>query len=338
MQSRRHDDDPRDTTSTSPPEMHRIRIHTGNVDPILIFDGGQHTTPPRPVDVEALLPGIERYRAEAVRLHPRTGSRSPGERESSVGGPLLWPAAEPWPQCDDLHPHTRFKPSHDGQLPMVPVVQLFAVDVPELPFPPGTDVLQVVWCPFDHDDGYVPRPEIYWRCAADIGEVLATPPTPTSARDEYIPSPCTIDPERIVEYPNWDLPDDAFEGQDEVLDDVELATGWIYWSHLSVAPGIKVGGYPGWTQDPNWPLCPGCRQQMDHLLTVKSAEFDGESWRTWLPEQDAPTTGNVLDLPYETRTKIQRAHGLMLGDMGGIYLFICPRCPETPFAYRSDCS
>jgi Domain of unknown function (DUF1963) len=295
-----------------------------------------HTTPPRPVDVEAFLPGIERHRVKAVRLHPRSGN--PGARESSLGGPMLWPADEAWPRCDDAHPHTRFKPDRDGNLALVPVAQLFAADVPELPFPPGTDVLQVVWCPFDHDNGYVPRPEIYWRRAADVNEILDPPPVPPGARSEYVPSPCTLDPERVVEYPSWDLPDDAIEDQDEVLDDIEHATGWIYWSHLSVAPGVKVGGYPGWTQDPSWPPCPRCRRQMNHLLTIESAEFDGESWRTWLPIEDTPTTGSVLDLPYEVRTKIQRPHGLMLGDMGGIYLFICQSCPGTPFDYRSDCS
>lgn len=295
-----------------------------------------HTTPPRPVDMEAFLPGIERFRAEAVRLHPRSGS--PGANESSVGGPMLWPEEEPWPHCDDVHPHTRFKPHRDGDLPMVPVIQLFAADVPELPFPLGTDVLQVVWCPFDHDKGYVPRPEIYWRRAFDVVQVLAPPAAPHGACSEYVPSPCTIDPERVVEYPSWDLPDDALEDQYDALNDIEHATGWKYWSHLSVAPGIKVGGYPSWTQDPSWPLCPKCQQQMTHLLTIKSTEFDGESWRTWLPIEDMPSTGNVLGLPYEVRTQIQRAHGLMLGDMGGMYLFTCRNCPETPYDYRSDCS
>lgn len=292
-----------------------------------------HTTPPRPIDVEALLPGIERYRVGAVRLHPRAGN--PGVHESSVGGPLLWPAAEPWPHCDDMHPHTWFKPIGDGDLAMVPVVQLFKVDVPEVPFPPGIDVLQVVWCPFDHEEGYAPRPELYWRRAADVNDVLAPPATPAGARDEYVPAPCTLDPERVVEYPSWDLSHDAFDDEEVELDDVELV-GWHYHSHLSVAPGIKVGGYPGWTQDPNWPRCPCCSQQMDHLLTIKSVEFDGESWRTWLPEEDVPHEGTVLDLPYEVRKQIQSAHGLMIGDMGGIYLFICSNCPDTPWAYRSD--
>ncbi|WP_280429509.1 hypothetical protein [Nocardia brasiliensis] len=42
------------------------------------------TTPPRPVDVEAVFP---EHRREAVRLHPRSGR--PGSRDSSLGGPLL---------------------------------------------------------------------------------------------------------------------------------------------------------------------------------------------------------------------------------------------------------
>ena len=29
---------------------------------------------------------------------------------------------------------------------------------------------------------------------------------------------------------------------------------------------------------------------------------------------------------------------MMLGDAGGIYLFVCTRCPARPFDYRFDCS
>jgi hypothetical protein len=39
----------------------------------------------------------------ATRLHPRPGT--PGVRDSSVGGPLLWPAGEPWPVCEEFHGH-----------------------------------------------------------------------------------------------------------------------------------------------------------------------------------------------------------------------------------------
>ncbi|MHC5903904.1 hypothetical protein ACVNF4_08345 [Streptomyces sp. S6] len=59
------------------------------------------TTPPRPVDVEAAFPELAAGRRAATRLHPRRGA--PTAQESSVGGPMLWPAGEPWPVCTIAH-------------------------------------------------------------------------------------------------------------------------------------------------------------------------------------------------------------------------------------------
>ncbi|MER5872209.1 hypothetical protein [Streptomyces sp. NPDC002044] len=60
------------------------------------------TTPPRPVDAEALFPALGDYRRTSTRLHPRPGA--PKADDSSVAGPLLWPADEPWPVCTAVHP------------------------------------------------------------------------------------------------------------------------------------------------------------------------------------------------------------------------------------------
>ncbi len=57
------------------------------------------TTPPRPFDVTAPFPELAPLARTTVRLHPRAGS--PTAADSSVGGPLLWPADEPWPVCPD---------------------------------------------------------------------------------------------------------------------------------------------------------------------------------------------------------------------------------------------
>ncbi|MFF0483874.1 hypothetical protein [Streptomyces sp. NPDC004435] len=59
------------------------------------------TTPPRPFDVEVLFPELAAYRGTTTRLHPRPGS--PKASDSSVGGPMLWPAGEPWPVCAETH-------------------------------------------------------------------------------------------------------------------------------------------------------------------------------------------------------------------------------------------
>jgi hypothetical protein len=41
---------------------------------------------------------MEEWARPAVRLHPVQGT--PAVSESHIGGPLLWPAGEPWPWCD----------------------------------------------------------------------------------------------------------------------------------------------------------------------------------------------------------------------------------------------
>lgn len=60
-----------------------------------------HTTPPRPLDVTTLFPQLAPLARTATRLHPRPASPTPND--SSVGGPLLWPAHEPWPHCEETH-------------------------------------------------------------------------------------------------------------------------------------------------------------------------------------------------------------------------------------------
>jgi hypothetical protein len=120
---------------------------------------------------------------------------------------------------------------------------------------------------------------------------------------------------------------------------VETDTGWQYEYDLAVASGTKVGGYPGWTQPPNWPVCE-CGVQMDHLLTVASWEFSRGDEKRWIPLEDRPAMAgwgfdSADDHPWRL---IQNPAGLMLGDAGGIYVFVCVSCPDRPFDYRFDCS
>lgn len=57
---------------------------------------------------------------------------------------------------------------------MLPVAQLYARNVPDLHTPEGTDLLRVLWCPFDHP--IMPRTALFWWSAATITDILSTPP------------------------------------------------------------------------------------------------------------------------------------------------------------------
>ncbi|WP_204082651.1 hypothetical protein [Asanoa ishikariensis] len=298
-----------------------------------------HTTAASPIDVPEVFPEVVPFAMTTVRLHPRPGA--PTADQSSMGGPLLWPAREPWPVCDGPEPadHLDGEPG-EAEVPLVPVLQLFAEDVPELPFPAGTDVLQVLWCPFDHEPWTSPRPELRWRRRADVGARLAEQPEPDEEADvQHVPDPCVLHPERVTEYPSDDLPEAVWSQIKDTIERVERETGWEYETDLAVASGTKVGGYPGWTQEPDWPTC-GCGARMAHLLTVASWEFSRGDEKRWIPLQDRPAMAgwDVAGSDDHPWRHIQNPAGLMLGDVGGIYLFVCPTCPDRPFDYRFDCS
>jgi hypothetical protein len=165
--------------------------------------------------VLAAAPALAGQLRPAVLLRPATGA--PGPRDSSVGGPLLWPLDEPWPTCAgphvrdvrerltdqeretwqridrDIAERRRARPDrapdlteHEAAemaavmagagaldmvawervrlvreesgpgLPMVPLAQIRAADALEaaadLPWPAGSGLLQVLWCPNDHEE------------------------------------------------------------------------------------------------------------------------------------------------------------------------------------------
>ncbi|MFJ6579387.1 hypothetical protein ACIQMY_25910 [Streptomyces sp. NPDC091368] len=197
------------------------------------------TTPPRPVDVEAVFPGLGPHRRTATRLHPRQGVAGP--EESSVAGPLLWPADEPWPVCSVPHPRgtghllsdvrlrRRIQDGARGRdltdeerrvldgmtrrnhvpelgdedpLPLLAVAQLRTQDVPDLAGPEGHDLLQVFWCPFEvHGPERTIAVELRWRRSADVGAVLdPQPEPPVAGREECVPTSCVVHPERVVEH------------------------------------------------------------------------------------------------------------------------------------------
>lgn len=82
---------------------------------------------------------------------------------------------------------------------MVPVVQVHAADALDLvPFPAGCDLLQVLWCPLEHDGCWV-VPEVRRRDSAAVGDVRAAPAVPGEVRHRRIPRPCVVHPELVTE-------------------------------------------------------------------------------------------------------------------------------------------
>ncbi|MFF1482635.1 hypothetical protein ACFVYD_34700 [Streptomyces sp. NPDC058301] len=291
------------------------------------------TVPPPPLDIAEHFPELLPHARSTTLLYPRSGA--PDRRESSLGGPLLWPADEPWPTCsapDHYNPGRGCAVVGPEAVAMVPVLQLFARDVPALVFPTGSDLLQVLWCPLIHSehDQWSPVPVLCWRSVADVapGPLLDEAPQPYEFDDEYVPRPCVVHPTDTTEYPNWDMPDDLSERVGEWSEELEEATGIDYWDAFTTRQS-KVGGYPGWTQAPKWPRCV-CGGQMEHLLTISASESCGR----WLPVEERTRPGSGWEVPDTTQDD---SHGMIMGDAGGVYVFVCRACPGWPTIHRYDC-
>ncbi|MFJ8042500.1 hypothetical protein ACIRBX_18620 [Kitasatospora sp. NPDC096147] len=322
------------------------------------------TTPPRPVSVETVLPGLAPYRARSTRLHPRPGE--PGAHDSHVGGPLLWPADEPWPRCHE--PHQRETegytpeairaarasgawpssgpwpppgtPGLDGPVPFTALAQLFRRDVPGLAAGPGdADLVQLFRCPLTHGPHLERRYHLRWRRAdrtERAGSLLTDPPqVPVLPWEHELPEPCVLHPEEVDTYP-WAEDDTlpaALIADIDAWDDARLAEHGpdapCYQYDLSIPPGWRVGGYPSWAS--TGPLtvdCERCAAPMRLLLTAEGSEADGGS-HSWVPLEDRDPAFSGKE-SVRHGTFLAQPTRLRFGRDRDLHVFTCPADPAHP--------
>lgn len=322
------------------------------------------TTPARPVAVEAVFPELAAYRGRTTRLHPRPGR--PGRHDSHVGGPLLWPAGEPWPVCREPHeiesegyapkeiraaraagvpPRSRpwpgaGRPGECGPAPFVGLAQLFGRDVPGLATGPGgADLVQIFRCPRTHGPYLERRYLLRWRLAAQTeradGFLDAAPEVPLLRWEDELPVPCVVHPEEVDTYP-WaednTLPAaliariDAFDDAQQAQGDRDVPT---YQGALSIPPGWRVGGFPTWASTgPMDIACASCDAPMRLLLTAGGHETDSDS-HSWMPLEDRdPSLKGTASI--RGGRSVAQPTRLRFGRDRDLHVFTCPADPEHP--------
>lgn len=291
--------------------------------------GEVRTTPGPAVDVAALVPELAGHRVTAVRLHPRYGAQPP-IAASKLGGHFLWPEGESWPTC------------REHGIPYATVLQLRGEEFPEVALRPGTDLMQLLWCPRDHVEWVAPA--LFWRRRADVTRHRGEIPISNRAFLEYVPLPCRLMPERVVEFPNlYDFYKvGIYEDPAKTTVLGRALTEWgrrsgregdmcdLYERELSIAKGTKVGGYPRGLERAEHPACARCGRAMDYLLTIDSTEWEGGSRSRWCPLEDRKHADASDWEGYEAASA---AHGLGLGDLQSIAIFLCRACPDWPIRH-----
>lgn len=221
---------------------------------------------------------------------------------------------------------------------LVPVLQLRRSEAPGLTFPDGTDLLQILWCPTVHERPW-PVARAFWRRAADVTEFLPVMPEPNRVeREDYVPQPCDVHPEHVVEYPPICLADRDADYTPFGQLPADLEDRVRAWSdqrpetddyvRLAHAPGWKVGGWDFSAVEPDNLRTCDCGEPMRPLLsTVRSEDLQG-----W-PVQGDP--GFVWGDP--KRWEDQQPTRVDIARNGSFQLLYCPADPrQHPLGYVID--
>lgn len=276
-----------------------------------------------------LIPSLENRVKTCVRVLPCQGDE-PEVNATKLCGCFLWSQNEPWFYCDEpeaaLHNDYNWDelvdeagcsssniwsvshPKHNDAF--ITILQVRSEDVPEMRFPTGKDIFQLLWCPRDHPSTHTTICRVVWRAEKEVQNIFESPPQPSHPENyDLTPEPSRIRLERVSEYPAlWSLS----PIERELLYDEDGGEGDAeYYSQKMNCAGIKIGGHPHWIQDPQIPVCE-CSKEMEHLLTIGSDIFED------YPEHKAP--------------------GLVIGDCGSIYIFICYECSNPPIKTVFQCS
>lgn len=215
------------------------------------------TTPSPCVNMTSIVPELQAMEMMAVRLHPRRltydEATSMPVDASKVGGVFAWPMDCELPRCKQ----------HDDH--MTPVLQLRKDDCLDLKymFPEPYDLLQMFWCPCDHGDTYCPVHSVKWWKLEELMSQKLMPAEECmkymqrkhDESSDYVPIPCVLHPEMVLEYPHaYVLSDDYPELWNKIKQSSEMRTApqghddWcirgpesLYQYHCSVAPGFKLG-------------------------------------------------------------------------------------------------
>jgi hypothetical protein len=244
-----------------------------------------------------------RILAEAWSRTPEPGQRNgPTDEEFEILRSLKRGRHAPW--LADTDP-----------IPLMPVAQLHTRDVPGLSLPGDSDLLQVFWCPFNaHGEDRNIAVHLHLHKASEVSEVLAEQPAlEVVGREEYVPDPCVLHPEQVIEHQYGGLLPCPIRVRLDEWEDWEDEDAVSYQFDLSVPPGWKVGGFASWhVTGPQDVVCE-CGHQMELLLTIDSREWDTGT-RSWVPIEDQ----ELADTEANTPTQV------VVGGGGRLLVFVCP--------------
>jgi len=105
---------------------------------------------------------------------------------------------------------------------------------------------------------------------------------------------------------------------------------------VAAAPGTKLLGYPKWLQSPDWDYAECSRGHAMHfVLQIDEDELGRDAGLRWCPLEDREAYQHQADSSWDD--PIRCPHGVMMGDLGRLFLMVCLKCKARPARVIFQC-
>ena len=258
------------------------------------------------IDIESELKLGELAKA-TVLLKPHLSSIKVGFDKSKMGGTPNLQGFQAWPVCWVCGTPLNF------------VIQLYRDDFQKFYFPEGKNLFQVfrcpnLNCPNNFNESYDLLTEAYYHQVDKLkNNDLEKSNFKGMDLEKEVPD-CILKPYEKIDYPHYEQIS-KYDEFDRKYANTETAER--FWKEFQPQTGTKFGGYPSWSQFPDVPQC-SCGKTKDFIFQLSSEDLeDGQAW---------PPPSNKWS-----------PHGIMIGDVGCIFFFVCRDCGEKTLETKWDC-
>lgn len=264
-------------------------------------------TPEQFFDTDYVKQLIEKYKLTTTLLRPHKSETIIQQQESKFGGVPNFSGFYEYPCCDSCEAPLNF------------VLQLYKKDFPNFYFPDNSILFQLFRCPNNecpdaYSEKYDHKMFHYYFDTLNDNKTLKKPPSNLADAESEIPD-CILKPKVTDDFPNYD----DFEENDFV--DIEEKFGndlsELFMDDYSAIQNSKFGGYPSYTQSPSYPIC-SCGNTKQFFFQLSSEDTEDGI--------EHPTTSDKWN-----------AHGIMIGDVGNIYYYVCKSCGQKTIESNWDC-
>jgi len=242
-----------------------------------------------------------------VLLRPTRAEHDPGPGASKFGGEPNMIGEDTWPVCARCKTPFHF------------VLQFYRRDFSQFYWPGAANLYRLFRCP---NDGCLPEgPEesqsdraLQWQYATteDSSASLPIPQTPSEDEIEQPVPACALHPVEATDYPAyWDGKENWWGESFVRFDKRYRPSGEFdaFFEKYEGHAGSKIGGFPFWLQSPDFEsLRCSCGRQKEFVFQLASHSRDSAE-----------------------------DHGVMIGDAGNIYFFVCRECGVHTMQTCWDC-